>query len=112
MTYRKLFIVGCPRSGTSWLTRMISFHPNILKVPSESHAYSLTYHYFTYLKKQKLKKRFKLAIWILKFYGLKPLLFGFRSEDLWQGIFKHYEIYQKGTDGVGIHNLVSYIELE
>ena len=112
MVYRKLFVVGCPRSGTSWLTRMIRCHPNILRVPSESHAYSVTYHYFSYLKKQKLKKRLKLATWILKCYGLKPLLFGFRSEDMWEGIFKHYEIYQRGTDKVGLHNLVSYTELK
>ncbi|MEB3342262.1 sulfotransferase [Okeania sp.] len=112
MKYRKLFVVGCPRSGTSWLTKIISLHPNILKVPSESHAYSLTYHYFTYLKQQKLKKRFKSAKWILKFYGLKPLLLGFKSEDIWQGIFKHYEAYQKGKDKVGLHNLVNYTELQ
>lgn len=54
----------------------------------------------------------KLATWILKSYGLKPLLFGFRSEDLWSGIFKHYEIYHRGTDKVGLHNLVSYTDIE
>ncbi len=91
---------------------MIGSHSNILQLKNESHAYSVTYHYFTYLKKQTLKKRLKLAIWILKSYGLKPLLFGFESEDLWQGILKHYSIYQRGQDKVGLHNLVSYTELE
>ncbi len=92
MTYRKLFIVGYPRSGTSWLTKMISSHFNILQVKKESHAYSVTYHYFTYLKKQTLKKRLESAGWIMKYYGLKLLLLGFKSEDLWQGIFKNYRI--------------------
>ncbi|MGD1804424.1 sulfotransferase domain-containing protein [Dapis sp. BLCC M126] len=61
MVYRKLFLVGCPRSGTSWLTKMISRHLNIVRVPSESHAYSVIYHYFTYLKKQTLKKKIEIS---------------------------------------------------
>ena len=115
MTYRKLFIVGCPRSGTGWLTRMIGDHPNILKVPSESHAYSVTYNNFTYLKNQDLKKRFRSfrsAKWIYKSYGLKPLLFGIESEDLWQGVLKQYKIFQNSKEKVGLHRLVNYTELE
>jgi len=45
-------------------------------------------------------------------YGLKPLLFGIESEDLWQGILKQYQIFQKGKNKIGFHNLVSYTELE
>ncbi|NEP86715.1 MAG: sulfotransferase [Okeania sp. SIO2C2] len=112
MAYRKLFIVGCPRSGTTWLTRMIGNHSDVLAVPNESHAYSITYNNFTYLKNQELKKRFRSAKWIWKSYGLKPLLFGIESEDLWQGILKQYKIFQKSKEKLGLHNLVSYTELE
>lgn len=48
----------------------------------------------------------------MKYYGLKPLLFGIKSEYLWQGIFKNYQIYKKKTDAIGLYNLVSYTELE
>jgi len=112
MAYRKLFIVGCPRSGTTWLTRMIGNHSDVLAIPNESHAYSITYNNFTYLKNQELKKRFRSAKWIWKSYGLKPLLFGIKSEYLWQGIFKQYKIFQKSKEKLGLHNLVSYTELE
>lgn len=99
MTYRKLFIVGCPRSGTSWLNRMIGSHPDVLPVPNETHTYSIIMNNFTYLKNQKLKKRFRSLgsiKWIWRCYGLKPLLFGIESEDLWQGILRQYKIFQKG----------------
>ncbi|NES75054.1 MULTISPECIES: sulfotransferase [Okeania] len=112
MVYRKLFVVGCPRSGTSWLKRMIGSHSDVLTVPNESHAYSITYNNFTYLKNQKFKKRLNSAKWILMSYGLKPLLFGFNSEDLWQGILNKYKIYQKCQENIGLYNLVSYAELE
>ncbi len=36
---RPLFIFGCPRSGTSLLTRMLNAHPNIA-IPYESHLYN------------------------------------------------------------------------
>jgi hypothetical protein len=36
---RPLFIFGCPRSGTSLLTRMLHAHPNIA-IPYESHLYN------------------------------------------------------------------------
>lgn len=115
MTYRKLFIVGCPRSGTSWLNRMIGSHPDVLPVPNETHTYSIIMNNFTYLKNQKLKKRFRSLgsiKWIWRCYGLKPLLFGIESEDLWQGILRQYKIFQKGKQKIGLHNLVSYTELE
>lgn len=34
-----VFIVGCPRSGTSWLQRLLSFHPKI-HTGQESHIFS------------------------------------------------------------------------
>lgn len=39
---RPLFIFGCPRSGTSLLTRMLHAHPEIA-IPYESHLYNRIY---------------------------------------------------------------------
>ena len=39
---RPLFIFGCPRSGTSLLSRMLNQHPNIA-IPYESHLYNWVY---------------------------------------------------------------------
>ncbi|NET62715.1 MAG: sulfotransferase, partial [Symploca sp. SIO2E6] len=35
---KQLFIFGCPRSGTSLLSRIIGSHPHIA-IPFESHLY-------------------------------------------------------------------------
>ena len=39
--YRRLFIVGSPRSGTTWVSQMLALHPSSIST-RESHAYSLT----------------------------------------------------------------------
>jgi hypothetical protein len=39
VAYPKLFVVGCPRSGTSWITAMLQRHPLAIGT-AESHAYS------------------------------------------------------------------------
>ena len=42
-----IFIVGCPRSGTSLLSRIINCHPNIA-IPFESHLYNTFYPWLRY----------------------------------------------------------------
>jgi hypothetical protein len=42
LNQRPFFIFGCPRSGTSVLTRMLGTHPN-LAIPYESHLYNRFY---------------------------------------------------------------------
>jgi len=37
--YRKIFVVGCQRSGTTWIRRLVGEHPLVVTGP-ESHAYS------------------------------------------------------------------------
>jgi hypothetical protein len=37
---RMIFVVGARRSGTNWLQRIISAHPEVLAVPSETHLFS------------------------------------------------------------------------
>jgi hypothetical protein len=41
-TYPKLFVVGCPRSGTSWVQGILSAHPLVV-TSQESHAYENIY---------------------------------------------------------------------
>ncbi|GAF93326.1 unnamed protein product, partial [marine sediment metagenome] len=40
--YRKLFVVGCPRSGTSWIRDILQLHPRVVS-GWESHAYPSVY---------------------------------------------------------------------
>ena len=40
--YRKLFVVGCPRSGTSWIRDILQLHPRVVS-GFESHAYPSVY---------------------------------------------------------------------
>ena len=38
---RMVFVVGAPRSGTTWLQRMLSVHPDVIVLPSETHLFSV-----------------------------------------------------------------------
>jgi len=40
--YPKIFVVGCPRSGTSWVRSVIDMHPKVVS-SRESHAYENIY---------------------------------------------------------------------
>jgi hypothetical protein len=40
--YNKLFVVGCGRSGTSWVQNIIASHPKVITT-QESHAYDIIY---------------------------------------------------------------------
>lgn len=40
MANRMVFVVGAPRSGTTWLQRALSVHPDVLALPSETHLFS------------------------------------------------------------------------
>ncbi len=107
----KLFIVGCPRSGTTWLWQMLKLHPEALSPHYESHIYRLIYNPFTFVSKLKRKQRFDQATWFLKHYGLKSLLLGASSQDVWRGILKSYRNYARaGT--VGPHNLIDFKSLK
>ena len=52
---RPIFIFGCPRSGTSLLSRIIGCHPRIA-VPFESHLYNTFYPWLKYYGDLKLKQ--------------------------------------------------------
>ena len=40
--YPKIFVVGCGRSGTSWVQGIIAAHPRVITT-QESHAYEVVY---------------------------------------------------------------------
>ena len=39
---RLVFVVGAPRSGTTWVQRVIAAHPDAVGLPSETHLFSVT----------------------------------------------------------------------
>ncbi len=108
--YPKLFVVGCPRSGTSWVTALIAGHPNVVAVPRETHVYRLVYEPFVELPRWNWQRRLRSWKGILRRYGLKPLLFGFQPADIWQGILREHQILNR-PDSYGLHGLLSYGEL-
>lgn len=109
--YPKLFVVGCPRSGTSWVTSLIAAHPDVIAVPRETHVYRLVYEPFVELPRWNWQKRLRSWKGILRRYGLKPLLFGFKPADIWQGILRDYQILDR-PDSHGLHGLVGYGDLK
>jgi hypothetical protein len=42
LDYPKVFVVGCPRSGTTWVADALAAHPRVLGGP-ESHAFPIVY---------------------------------------------------------------------
>lgn len=111
ISYKKIFIVGCPRSGTTWLQKMLSCHENTISVNNESHLYRLAYEPFTYITHLDAKQRWQSWRYFLRHLNLKALLFGATSSDIWNSILRSYQIYQKNND-VGLHHLVSYQQLQ
>lgn len=107
--YPKLFVVGCPRSGTSWVTTLLAGHPDIVMVPAETHVYRLVYEPFVELPTWNLQRRLQSWKGILRRYGPKPLLFGFQSSDIWRGILRDYQILNR-PDSHGLHALASYAD--
>jgi len=104
--YPKLFVVGCPRSGTSWVTSLLGGHPDVVSVPLETHAYRLIYEPFLKLPKQSLQQRSKSWKGILRRYGPKPLFLGFDTDDIWRGILRDYDILNTPRS-YGLHSLAS-----
>ena len=110
-SYPKLFVVGCPRSGTSWVTSLITAHPQVVAVPRETHVYRLVYEPFVELPRWTWQRRLRAWKGIVRRYGLKPLLLGFQPADIWRGILRDHQILNR-PDSHGLHGLVSYADLK
>ncbi|NET52218.1 MAG: sulfotransferase, partial [Merismopedia sp. SIO2A8] len=109
--YQKIFVVGCPRSGTTWLAHMIKLHPDVIAAWSESHAYPLIYDPFTYVSMLNFSQRLNASRWVLRQYGIQSLLTGITPDDIWHGIKRSYRAYQRSGD-VGLHFFLTYDELQ
>lgn len=107
---RKVFVVGCPRSGTTWLSNMLGYHPDIVKTSYESWIYKLVYEPFEYIHEFTLKQRLDNAKFIFQRYGFIPLIRGIQIDDLWHGILRDYSNGQ--SRGIGLYRLVTYEQLE
>lgn len=111
---RNVFIVGCPRSGTSWLSNMLGAHGDVIQIREESWVYKYVYEPFEYIHKFNFRRRIRNRKWLTKRYPLRAILLGIQSKDLWDGLLKEYVNGKNGTTGfperhqhIGIHNLVS-----
>ncbi|ESA33275.1 sulfotransferase [Leptolyngbya sp. Heron Island J] len=110
ISYKKIFIVGCPRSGTTWLQQMLAKHEAVIPIKRESHIYRLVYEPFTYITRLDAQQRWQRWRYFLQHFGPSALVFGATSADLWNSILKSYRIYQKNND-IGLHHLISYQQL-
>lgn len=77
--YRKLFVVGCPRSGTTWVATMLQHHPLVIGT-SESHAYTT----------------------ILDPFAQQ----GTRGDAGWRRVLTRYDLMAHRPWGVGLHRYV------
>lgn len=105
--HRAIFVVGCPRSGTSWVTTLIASHPDVVMVPAETHVYRLIYEPFIDRPTWNHKRRLSSWKGILRRYGPLPLIRGFQPPDIWRGIVRDYEILNQ-PNSHGLHALAPY----
>ncbi len=87
---------------------MLERHPSVIKIEGESHLYKLLYDPFTYLQNMPLRLRLKRRSWIFKHYGSTPILTGFNSDNLWQGLLRTYRFYEWSGESSGPHMVVDY----
>lgn len=110
MSYRKIFVVGCPRSGTSWISQLIGIHPDVLAGTTESQAYPMIFEPFQTRKYQTLRARFKNSKAFLAQGSIRDLLFGFPEQKVWDDTL---EACRKNADAiVGVHAFVTLEELQ
>lgn len=111
-TSSMVFIVGCPRSGTSWLFQMLAKHPDCVAVPGESHAYSIIYDPLTYLPNWSWKQRLQAARPLIRQYGIRSLIWGVTGSDIWRSLPNTYQIYRQGKNNVGLHHLADFEQFQ
>lgn len=65
VSYPKVFVVGCPRSGTTWVAQILGLHPHVVGGGRESQLYSTV--------RQSIGTRGRLSAmaWARLFYGIE-----------------------------------------
>jgi hypothetical protein len=82
--YPKLFVVGCGRSGTSWVQSIVAARPDVITT-QESHAYEVVYG--------NVARR------------------GHRSVDAWAKVLHRHDLAQREARWVGLHWWIDRAEL-
>lgn len=104
--YPKIFIVGCPRSGTTWIRNMLQQHSDVIAIPTETHIFNIVYRPLIELPKLSIKKRLKKIKSILRKFGLRTLLTGYSTDDIFRDILNRYN-YFKTSKRVGLHHFIN-----
>lgn len=109
--YPKTFIVGYPRSGTTWMRKLLALHPDVLAVRGESFAYKQVYCLYervNWAKALSLKSRLKRYQLIFQNYGLRALLFGVQDQHFLKSAQELYRFTKTNSvNGMtGIHMLI------
>jgi len=98
MDYQKLFITGCPRSGTGWVLSIFQNHPSVISL-SESHAYPIVFEPFLKYGWKKIFKNYILPLFLNK--GIR-----------WKRVLNNYDKYHnkeynlKEYYSVGLRNCI------
>jgi hypothetical protein len=66
---QRLFIVGCPRSGTTWVRELLAAHPDVVAAPGETALFALYVRQLEAAWKKELRRSPRNPG-----YGLAPLL--------------------------------------
>ena len=107
--YKKIFVVGCPRSGTDWISKLIGQHSLVLSCGTESQAYPVLYEPFQSHQRMRFIRRLKELRRTVAYGGWRSLFFGYSDAMIWRNILAEYDRNKESL--VGLHHLVSKTEL-
>lgn len=91
MKYNKLFIGGCPRSGTTWVWSIFKYHPQVIST-FESFVYDIFLLPFINLDRPFFKARFKEIknrLGITKVFDSTNI----KDQDIWDCIVNLHKVY-------------------
>ncbi len=107
--YLKIFIVGCPRSGTTWIRNMLDMHTNVIAFPTETHMFNIIYDPLITLPQLNLLSRLRHTGQILRYHSFRTLFRGYSLKDISTSIQNKYK-YHKANKPVGLHPFISLTE--
>lgn len=107
--YRKIFVVGCPRSGTDWISKLIDRHPEVLSAGTESHAYPFVFEPFRHRETRNISQRLRNPFRTVSADGWGFLFRGTSEDSVWRRIIEDYR--RRADSIVGLHHFVTLDEL-